>query len=84
MCLQMHLVRQVDEQSGLPAAYSHCQVVQVQLGCLWRELSFAYQKSVVHLCWRGLDLLKLLYKSARDVKHMQDTWQDCPWLQRGS
>lgn len=80
----MHLVSQVHEQSGLPAAYSHRHVVQVQLGCLWYELLCAHQKSVVRLCCRGLDLLKILYTSARDMKHMQETWQDCPWLQRGS
>ncbi len=80
----MHLVSQVDEQSGLPAAYSHRHVVQVHLGCLWYELPFAHQKSVVRLCWRGLDLLKLLYTSAHDVKQLQETWQACPRLQRGS
>ena len=68
----------VSQVRSAPAVYSHRHVVQVHLGCLWYELPFAYQKSVVRLCWRGLDLLTLLYTSARNVKHMQETWQNCP------
>ena len=72
------LTHKVHKQSGLPGVYSHRHVAQVHLGWLRYELPFADQKFVVRMCWRGLDLLKLLYTSARDVKHMQVNWQDCP------